>query len=317
MYDTFVPARAMVIVAHPDDAEFSCSGTIARWVEAGCEVCYVLCTSGDVGIAEEDMTRARAIAIREAEQRAAVAAVGVTEVVFLREPDGMLEATMLLRKRLVREIRRFLRPEVVLAGDPYLGVHTQRPDQRPDSPRRRPGGRRRDLPLSSGASRTSSRSSPASAWPHKIRKLYVFGFGDGNVYSDITATIDRKIAALQAHPSQRPARGRTSAIASASGPAARPRRPRKTTPTTRRSKRWTTPSRSASSRSRATRTGRSSWTSTPRRTRRRRRTERWSGRFRRGERPRRGRVRQRNQLGIAHPESLGPAVPPRSTLRSA
>lgn len=200
MYDTFVPARAMVIVAHPDDAEFSCSGTIARWVEAGCEVCYVLCTSGDVGIAEEDMTRARAIAIREAEQRAAAAAVGVTEVVFLREPDGMLEATMLLRKRLVREIRRF-RPEVVLAGDPYLVFTPNGWINHPDHRAAALAAVDAIFP-SSGQPHLFEELAGEGLRPHKIRKLYVFGFGDGNVYSDITATIDRKIAALQAHPSQ-------------------------------------------------------------------------------------------------------------------
>ncbi|HEX5631690.1 MAG TPA: PIG-L family deacetylase, partial [Gemmatimonadales bacterium] len=115
--DGYVPARAMVIMAHPDDIEFSCAGTVARWLDTGCAVCYVLVTSGDGGIEETGMTRARAAAIREAEQRAAAAAIGVAEVVFLGEPDGMVENTMSLRRRLVREIRRF-RPEVVVTFDP-------------------------------------------------------------------------------------------------------------------------------------------------------------------------------------------------------
>jgi LmbE family N-acetylglucosaminyl deacetylase len=82
----------MVIVAHPDDIEFSCAGTIARWVRAGTRVCYVLCTSGDVGIADEGMTKERATLIREEETRNAAEITGVKEVVFLREPDGMLTA---------------------------------------------------------------------------------------------------------------------------------------------------------------------------------------------------------------------------------
>ena len=65
----YVPERAMVVVAHPDDAEFGCAGTIARWTEAGAAVCYVLCTSGDVGIDKPGVTRAQAAEIREAEQR--------------------------------------------------------------------------------------------------------------------------------------------------------------------------------------------------------------------------------------------------------
>jgi LmbE family N-acetylglucosaminyl deacetylase len=89
--NTWTPKRVMVIVAHPDDIEFSCAGTIARWVREGAEVCYVLCTSGDVGIIDPHITKPEAAALREAEQTAAAAVVGVTNVVYLREPDGMLQ----------------------------------------------------------------------------------------------------------------------------------------------------------------------------------------------------------------------------------
>ena len=67
----YVPESVMAIFAHPDDIEFSCAGTVARWARAGSRICYVLCTSGDVGIAEPGMTRARAAEIREAESREA------------------------------------------------------------------------------------------------------------------------------------------------------------------------------------------------------------------------------------------------------
>ena len=67
----YIPESAMVIVAHPDDPEFSCSGTMARWAKEGTRICYVLCTSGDVGIAEAGMTREKATLIREAEQQEA------------------------------------------------------------------------------------------------------------------------------------------------------------------------------------------------------------------------------------------------------
>src|SRR5512135_1812284 len=116
---TYIPESAMAIVAHPDDIEFSCVGTMARWARAGARICYVLCTSGDVGIAEPGMTRQRAAQIREAEARAAAEIAGVKDVVFLREPDGLLVPTLDLRKKLVREIRRF-RPEVVVTGDPTV-----------------------------------------------------------------------------------------------------------------------------------------------------------------------------------------------------
>src|SRR5512137_351967 len=107
----YIPHSAMGIAAHPDDIEFGSAGTFARWAKAGSRICYVLCTSGDVGIAEPGMTRARATEIREAEARQAAEVTGVKELIFLGEPDGMLAATLELRKKLVREIRRF-RPEV-------------------------------------------------------------------------------------------------------------------------------------------------------------------------------------------------------------
>ena len=113
----YIPESAMAVMAHPDDPEFSCSGTMARWAKAGTKICYVLCTSGDVGIAEVGMTREKAAKIRESEQREACRITGVEQVVFLGEPDGMLLPTLELRKKIVREIRRF-RPEVVVTGDP-------------------------------------------------------------------------------------------------------------------------------------------------------------------------------------------------------
>ena len=200
MYDTFVPQRAMVIVAHPDDAEFSCSGTIARWVQAGCEVCYVLCTSGDVGIAEEGMTRARAIRIREAEQRAAAAAVGVVDPAAGREDEVRIagdddlrpEAPDLAHEPLAQQHRR-LEHAVRLAQEDDL---------------RHPDHRAAALAAvdaifpSSGQPHLFEELAGEGLRPHKIRKLYVIGFGEGNVFSDISQTIDRKIAALQAHPSQ-------------------------------------------------------------------------------------------------------------------
>ena len=119
MSSFYIPESALVIVAHPDDIEFSCAGTIARWVQNGARIVYILCTSGEVGIAENGMTKDRATEIREAEQRAAANVIGVKEIVFLREPDGMLQPTLELRKKLVREIRRY-RPEVVICGDPTI-----------------------------------------------------------------------------------------------------------------------------------------------------------------------------------------------------
>jgi LmbE family N-acetylglucosaminyl deacetylase len=198
----YVPESAMAIVAHPDDIEFSCAGTLARWAKAGARISYVLCTSGDVGIAEEGMTRARATEIREAESREAARIAGAMEIIFLREPDGMLQATLELRKKLVREIRRF-RPEVVIAGDPTVvftgSDYINHPDHR------------------AAALAALEAAFPAAGQPnlfeelaeeglkaHKPRKVYVniWDNSSADLYVNIEETIELKIEALRAHKSQ-------------------------------------------------------------------------------------------------------------------
>ena len=91
MNGIYSPVSAMAIYAHPDDIEFSCSGTLARWSRAGSRIVYVVCTSGDVGIAEPGMTRERAREIREAEQRAAAQIIGAGAVA---EQHGKLRAAV-------------------------------------------------------------------------------------------------------------------------------------------------------------------------------------------------------------------------------
>ncbi len=197
---TYTPKRVMVIAAHPDDIEFSCAGTIARWVREGAEVCYVLCTSGDVGILDPHITKEEAMRIREAEQLAAAAVVGVTNVVFLREPDGMLEPTIALRKRLVREIRKF-RPDTLLCGDPQAlwagSGYINHPDHR------------------AAATAAIDAVFPAAGMPtlfkeleaegltaHKTYKVYVMAWDKNDTFVNITDTIDLKIEALKKHVSQ-------------------------------------------------------------------------------------------------------------------
>ncbi len=196
----FTPGRAMVIMAHPDDPEFSCAGTVSRWAQAGTDVCYVLCTSGDVGIAEIGMTREKAAEIREAEEREAAKILGVKEVVFLGEPDGMLQPTLELRKKIVREIRRF-RPEVVITGDPTVVWASDRYINHPDH--------------RAAATAALDATFPAAGQPNlfeeleeegltafKPRKVYVTTWGEPDIYVNVTDTIDLKVEALRAHKSQ-------------------------------------------------------------------------------------------------------------------
>lgn len=199
----YVPKSAMAIVAHPDDIEFSCAGTLARWIKGGAEVSYVLCTSGDVGIAQPGMTKAKAAEIREAEQQAAADVIGVKEVVFLREPDGMLENTLNLRKRLVREIRRF-KPEVVVTGDPTVvwarDTYINHPDHRAAA------GAALDavFPAAGQPNLFEEIEAEEGFTAHKVRKVYATSFGSpaATTFINISETIDLKIEALKKHVSQ-------------------------------------------------------------------------------------------------------------------
>ncbi|MFH1085711.1 MAG: PIG-L deacetylase family protein, partial [Chloroflexota bacterium] len=186
----------MVIVAHPDDAEFSVAGTVALWTAAGCRVTYVLCTDGNVGSHEPGMTRERLADIRRAEQRAACARLGVADVVFLGHDDGTLEPSLALRRELVGVLRD-RQPEVVLTFDPthFLGGdgYINHPDHR------------------AAAQAALDAVAPAVTvpllWPetgpaHRVRRVYIHGRERANCWVDITATIERKTAALKEHKSQ-------------------------------------------------------------------------------------------------------------------
>ena len=196
----YVPESAMAIVAHPDDIEFSCAGTTARWAKAGARIAYLLCTSGDVGIAEPSMTRARATEIREAESRAAAEIAGVRDVIFLREPDGMLEATIALRKRIVREIRRF-RPEVIITGDPTVVFSSADYINHPDHRAAAQAALDATFPAA-GQPNLFEELAAEGLTAFKPRKVYITAWDKGDTYVSIDETIDVKVAALRAHKSQ-------------------------------------------------------------------------------------------------------------------
>jgi LmbE family N-acetylglucosaminyl deacetylase len=108
--------RALCVLAHPDDVDFGSAGTVARWTAAGTQVTYLIVTDGDAGGFDET-PRDRMGPLRRAEQRAAAAAVGVTDVRFLGYPDGRLELTLDLRRDITRVIRQ-VRPQRVLTSSP-------------------------------------------------------------------------------------------------------------------------------------------------------------------------------------------------------
>src|SRR6476661_6133510 len=122
--------RILVVTAHPDDVDFGNAGTVAQWTDAGIEVAYCICTSGEAGGFDRSVPRTTMVEIREAEQRAAAKVVGVSDVTFLGYPDGRLESTFDLRRDISREIRR-VRPQRVVAPSPernFERVYASHPD---------------------------------------------------------------------------------------------------------------------------------------------------------------------------------------------
>ena len=109
--------KGMVVFAHADDAEWGCSGTVAKWCAEGWDVVYVVCTDGSKGSADPSMTSITLSQIREQEQRNAGNVLGLQDVVFLNYEDSMLEPSLELRRDITRQIRRY-KPDVLICGTP-------------------------------------------------------------------------------------------------------------------------------------------------------------------------------------------------------
>jgi LmbE family N-acetylglucosaminyl deacetylase len=190
--------RILVVVAHPDDAEFGCGGSVARWVEEGLDVFYCIFTSGNRGSDDPAMTPERLAGIREAEQRAAAAHLGVKEITFLGYPDGELEDTREARREAVREIRRF-RPDRVVTQNPFpsLNPYSGHRDHR------HAGRLALDAVYPYARDRLHFPEVLAAGFePHKVREVYLMGHGESDVVVDVTPTMDRKLGALRCHASQ-------------------------------------------------------------------------------------------------------------------
>jgi LmbE family N-acetylglucosaminyl deacetylase len=193
-------SRALVVIAHPDDAEFGAAGTVARWVDMGTDVRYVVLTDGASGSADPGMTRERLKELREVEQRAACAELGVKDVTFLGHADGYLAPTIAARRQVAAEIRRH-RPEAVVTFNPDLRWsswgYVNHPDHRAVG----------DLVLHAINPAASTRLWDPTLIeeglePWDVAELWMMEFGDGSRVVDVGATFDRKMAALRRHRSQ-------------------------------------------------------------------------------------------------------------------
>jgi LmbE family N-acetylglucosaminyl deacetylase len=196
---TDVPETAMVVFAHPDDAEIGSGGVIAKWVAAGCEVTYVLCTNGDSGTADRSLDPSELAKRRAVEQRAAADFMGVQHVVMLGYPDGELEETRAFLGDVVRALRKH-RPHTVFVHDPYRMKGFQHRDHR------KAGIVTTDAvyPFARDHLHFPEQITQEGLEPHKVRELWYWGMDEPEIIVDVTGSIDRQIAALVRHESQMP-----------------------------------------------------------------------------------------------------------------
>lgn len=194
------PKKIASIMAHPDDAEFICGATLARWAEEGNEVVIVLITSGDKGSDDPDVTPEMLAATREAEQLAAAKELGVSDVIFLRKTDGYLVPTLELRRELVRVVRE-VKPDVVICQDPTVHwadtSYINHPDHR--------AAGEAVLAAIFPAARNPKYFPELLAeglQPHTVREIYLGGAQTPDVAIDVSAHMPKKISALKAHASQ-------------------------------------------------------------------------------------------------------------------
>jgi len=194
--------RVLVVTAHPDDVDFGVAGSVASWTATGISVTYCIVTDGDAGGSDRTLARPEMARIRRAEQTAAAAVVGVTDLRFLGYPDGRLECTLDLRRDVSRVIRQ-VRPQRVITQSPdrmWDRIYASHPDH-----------------LAAGEAAVCAVYPDArnpfahpellhdeDLEPWSVPELWLMAHRDADVYVDTTDTVDKKVAALLCHESQLP-----------------------------------------------------------------------------------------------------------------
>ncbi|MEU0544247.1 PIG-L deacetylase family protein [Nocardia sp. NPDC005978] len=192
--------RVLVITAHPDDAEFSFGATVARLVDEGAWVGYVVVSDGAQGGEDPDEPAARLTATRYAEQRAAARVLGVTDLTFLGFPDGALADDAALRLALTREIRR-ARPDLVLTHQPLRSFQFPIGASHPDHLAVGEAALNAVYPFA-----RNPRAFPellAQGLPaHRVGEVWVPGHEHADLWIDVDRTAERKLTAILEHRSQ-------------------------------------------------------------------------------------------------------------------
>lgn len=193
--------RILVILAHPDDPEFFCGATLARWAASGHDICYWLLTCGDKGASNPDTNPGELCGDRREEQRSAAAVLGIHKINFLENPDGFLVADLALRKDIVRIIRQE-RPDILVTCDPRTLVVG---DNRINHPDHRAAGQAvldAVFPAAGNPLYFPELLRDEGLQPHTPREIWISGTLEPNVHIDVTDLWETKLRALYQHQSQ-------------------------------------------------------------------------------------------------------------------
>lgn len=195
------PARLLVVVAHPDDADYGMAGSVARWTAAGTVAQLVCCTSGDATADDPRTDPLELAARREQEQREAASIVGYEAVTFLHRPEGALVNDLALREQLVRIVRAF-RPDALASADPRVLIHPWGRVNHVDH--REAGAATLDLvEAASSAMAFPGLMRWEGSAPHAVSRLYLFWSERADAAVDISDTLEAKARAIEAHRSRR------------------------------------------------------------------------------------------------------------------
>ncbi len=192
--------RGMVVVAHADDAEWGCAGTVAKLCAEGWEMVYVLCTDGSKGIDDPEITGAELVRIRQEEQTNAGKILGLYAVEFLGYEDAMLEPSLALRRDITRQIRRY-RPDLLICQNPARDLVGRGYIGHPDHFAAGEASLAAVYPTARDRL-TFPQLLEEGLEPHKVREVWIMDRQNADQYTDVTDYIETAVAALRAHASQ-------------------------------------------------------------------------------------------------------------------
>ncbi|MBT8226524.1 MAG: PIG-L family deacetylase [Dactylosporangium sp.] len=193
--------RVLVVIAHPDDAEFWLGGTIARWTASGAEVSYLVLTDGEAGGFDPGVPRADIPRIRRAEQEAAAAVLGVSDIRFLGLREGsLLQPRGEPHAEVVRAIRR-TRPQVVVTWSPEWNWQRFR-SCHPDHLATGAVTLRAVYPDAGNRFAPTFLLEDAGLEAWTAEEIWLINSPHSNHYVDVTGTFEAKVRAVAVHRSQ-------------------------------------------------------------------------------------------------------------------